>query len=368
MTDRDYMSLALELAKRGCGHTSPNPMVGCVIVKDNKIIGKGYHRRYGELHAERNALASCTESASGAVMYVTLEPCCHYGKTPPCTEAVIDSGVKKVVIGSHDPNPLVSGKGAEILRSHGIEVVEGVLKDECDRLNRVFFHYIQNKTPYVVMKYAMTMDGKIAAHTGASKWITGEEARKNVHEDRNRYSAIMVGVNTVINDNPSLTCRIENGENPVRIICDTNLRTPPASQVVATAKTVRTIIATAVGDEKRTYPYLKAGCEIMTLPLLGGHIDLNTLMKKLGEIKIDSILLEGGGTLNWAALSNGIVNLVQCYIAPKLLGGANAKTPIGGIGVDTPDDAYMLKNTVIKKIGDDFLLESEVASDVHGNC
>lgn len=359
MKDIKYMQMAIELAKKGCGWVNPNPMVGAVIVNDGKIIGQGYHKKYGELHAERNAIENCQTSTIGATLYVTLEPCCHYGKTPPCTEAIIESGICRVVIGSSDPNPLVAGKGAEILRSHGIEVTESVLKDECDSLNKSFFHYIQTGTPYVVMKYAMTLDGKIATHTGKSKWITGKAARRRVHEDRHRYSAIMVGVGTIIVDDPLLTCRMENGRNPLRIVCDTNLRTPLQARIIATADIYSTLIATAVADPKRHEPYLKAGCDIVVLPEKKGHIDLNCLMQVMGKKKIDSILLEGGGSLNWSALQSEIVNKVQVYIAPKLFGG-NGKTPVAGLGVDLPDGAFHLTRPIITMIGEDILLESEV--------
>lgn len=212
MDDLDYMRLALELAKKGCGWTAPNPMVGAVIVKDGRVIGQGYHHRCGDLHAERDALARCTESPVGSTMYVTLEPCCHYGRQPPCTEAILEAGIARVVIGSGDPNPLVAGKGLAILRGHGIEVTEHLLEEECTRLNEVFFHYIQTKRPFVVMKYAMTLDGKIAAYTGLSKWITGEVARNHVHQQRHRYNAIIAGVGTILADDPLLTCRIEGGK------------------------------------------------------------------------------------------------------------------------------------------------------------
>ena len=237
MNDKDYMRLALQLAKKGCGWTSPNPMVGAVVVKEGRIIGQGWHQRYGQAHAERNALASCTEDPQGATMYVTLEPCCHYGKQPPCVDAILDAGIHRVVVGSADPNPLVAGKGIAILRAHGIDVTENVLQEECDALNKVFFHYITTKRPFVSMKYAMTMDGKIATYTGASKWITGEIARTHVQRQRHRFRGIMVGVGTILADDPLLTCRIEGGRDPVRIICDTHLRTPLQSQVVTTAKT-----------------------------------------------------------------------------------------------------------------------------------
>ena len=238
--DEKYMRHAIELAKKGLGWTNPNPMVGAVIVKDGKIIGEGYHKKYGELHAETSALNNCTKSPEGATIYVTLEPCCHHGKQPPCTEAIIKAGIKRVVIGSLDPNPLVSGKGMQILREHNIQVDNKlVCNRECIDMNYVFFHYIKEKLPYVIVKYAQTLDGKIATHNGLSKWITGEAARENVHMDRHRYSAIMVGINTVIKDDPMLNCRckdIEKPHNPVRIVCDTRLRTPLDSRLVKTAR------------------------------------------------------------------------------------------------------------------------------------
>ncbi len=360
MIDVGYMKIALELAKRGCGFVNPNPMVGAVIVKGNEIIGMGYHEKYGQPHAERNAILNCKKSPKGATLYVTLEPCCHYGKTPPCIDAIIENGISEVVIGSSDPNPLVQGQGVNILRNNGIKVIENVLKEECDEINKAFFHYIKTKTPYVVMKYAMTIDGKIATYTGKSKWVTGEEARQNVHKDRNKYSAIMVGVGTVLADNPMLNCRIEEGKNPIRIICDTNLRTPINSNIVESSKEIQTIIATCCEDENKRNLYIDAGCKLLTLSKKDNHIDLNELMKHLGEENIDSILLEGGGALNWSALNSGIVNEVQTYIAPKIFGGIDSRSPVAGIGVENPQDSFYLKNKSIRQIGEDILIESEV--------
>lgn len=368
MTDREYMALALELAERGMGWTAPNPMVGAVIVKDGRVIGQGWHAKYGDLHAERNALKNCAESPEGATMYVTLEPCCHHGRQPPCTEAVLEAGIARVVIGSDDPNPLVAGKGIALLRARGVEVETGVLRAECDALNQVFFHFIQTRRPYVVMKYAMTLDGKIATRTGLSQWITGEEARRRVHRDRHRYTAILVGVGTVLADDPLLTCRMEGGRNPVRIVCDTRLRTPLDSRLVRTAGEVPTILATACEDAARREAYEAAGCRVLVLPQRDGHVDLEALMARLGEENIDSVLLEGGGTLNWAALECGVVQKVQAYVAPKLFGGASAKSPVGGLGVDAPARAVRLKHTTVIPVGEDFLIESEVDADVHRNC
>lgn len=367
MTDEDYMKRAIELAKLGEGWTSPNPLVGAVVVKEGEILGEGFHERYGDLHAERNALKACKKSAKGADLYVTLEPCCHYGKQPPCVEAIAEAGIRRVFVGSDDLNPLVAGKGIRYLREHGIQVETHVLKEECDRLNPIFFHYIRKKTPYVVMKYAMTLDGKIAAHTGASKWVTGEEARSYVQRERHRYRGIMVGVGTVLADDPLLSCRLPEGRNPVRIICDTSLRTPVMARVVQTANKIPTILAVCVEDENRFQPYEKAGCKILTIPKKNGHVDLSVLMMRLGEMQIDSILLEGGGTLNWAALTSGIVQEVHAYVAPKFFGGRDAKTPVEGLGVADPSEAVPLKIKEIRTFGEDLLIEGEV-QDVYRDC
>lgn len=360
MKDQMYMQLALDLAMQGIGKVNPNPLVGAVIVKDGIIIGQGYHEQYGQLHAERNALASCKTLPNGATMYVNLEPCCHYGQTPPCTDAIIENKIAKVVIGTLDPNYKMKGKGVQQLKNAGIEVVVGVLEEKSIAINQIFFHYITKQTPYVVMKYAMTMDGKIATTTGNSKWITGQLARENVQSDRNRYTAIMVGIGTILADNPMLTCRIKHGRNPIRILCDSTLRMPLECNIVKTAKDIRTIIATTKTDTASHTPYLNKGCEILVVSEKGNHIDLNELVHKLGEKKIDSILLEGGSTLNFSALECKIVSKVQCYIALKLLGGDAAKTPVGGKGIEEVINAITLKNSIIKTIGEDIVIESEV--------
>lgn len=359
MTKSDYMKLAVEEAKKGIGFVSPNPLVGAVIVKNGKIISSDYHHKYGEFHAERNAINKCSEGLQGAEIYVTLEPCCHYGKTPPCTEAIINSGIKKVYIGSDDPNPLVSGKGVEVLKSHGIEVETNVLKEECDKLNEIFFHYITHRTPFVTMKYAMTADGKIACHTGKSKWITGEKARNHVHFNRMKHTGIMVGAGTILKDDPMLSCRIENGRNPIRIICDSKLRIPIDCNIIKTANEIPTIAACLEGTENADL-FRKKGVQIIYTSEKNGHIDLNDLMKKLGAMNIDSILLEGGGTLNYSALKAGIVNKIQAYIAPKIFGGESSKTPVEGTGVTVPSEAFMLSQPEITIIDDDILLEWRV--------
>lgn len=360
-----YMKRAIELAKCGEGYTSPNPMVGCVIVKDGKIISEGYHEKYGEYHAERNALLKCGEEARGAEAYVTLEPCCHYGKTPPCTEIIIEKGIRKVYVGSMDTNPLVGGKGVRILKEHGIEVETGILEEECRRLNEVFFHYIETGMPYLVMKYAMTLDGKIACATGDSKWVTGEAARAHVHTLRKRYKGIMAGIGTVLADDPLLNCRIENGVDPVRIICDSSLRIPMESQLVRSAKDIPLIIAcreNLVSDEKRRDKIKaleQAGATVLTTT--GGiGVNLKDLLKQLGERKIDSILLEGGGTLNASAIESGLVNKVYAYIAGKMVGGMDARSPIEGMGIEKMRDAISLKDMKIDMLDGDFCISGYV--------
>lgn len=360
MNDEHYMQMALKLAEQGCGRVNPNPMVGAVIVKNGAVIGQGFHAACGKLHAERAALADCKEPPDGAELYVTLEPCCHHGQQPPCTDAILESGIRRVVIGSADPNPLVAGKGVSRLRSHGIEVTEGILRPQCDRLNRVFFHFIRTGLPYVIMKYAMTMDGKIAACTGASKWITGSQARQRVQEDRNRYPAIMTGVGTVLADDPLLTCRLPGSRSPIRIICDTHLRTPLSARIVTTVSAAPTLLVTCCTDSARHQPYVDAGCNVLVVPKRDGHLDLHVLMKLLGARGIDGILLEGGGRLNWSALQSGIVSMVQTYIAPKLFGGELSLSPIEGAGVRLPDDAFRLSIPTVTCLGRDLLLESEV--------
>lgn len=369
LDQEDYMRRAIELAKLGEGKVNPNPLVGAVIVKDGVIIGEGYHMKYGGLHAERNAFASLQDEklAEGAELYVTLEPCCHHGKQPPCTEAIIEHGISKVYVGSDDPNELVAGKGIQMLRDAGIFVETGFLKEECDALNPVFFHYITTKTPYVVMKYAMTLDGKIATRTGHSMWVSGEESRKRVQHTRNALPAIMVGIGTVLNDDPRLTCRLENGRNPIRIICDSKLRIPLSSNVVVTAQEVPTILATIAPHaeynrfwHEQKEALEKAGVEVLTVDEIDGRLDLAALMRRLGERQIDGLLLEGGSTLNYAALKAGIVQEIHVYVAPKFFGGAGFYTPVGGEGVELATEAMGCTFMSSEQIGEDILLKYRV--------
>ena len=377
MPEEKYMRRAIELAKKGSGHVNPNPLVGAVIVRDGEIIGEGYHECYGQLHAERNAIANAKKrgnSLEGSTIYVTLEPCCHYGKTPPCTEAIIEEKIARVVVGSDDPNPLVSGKGFQMLREKGIEVIPHFLKEECDAMNHVFFHYIRTGTPYVAMKYAMTMDGKIACYTGDSKWVTGEESRAHVQTLRNQYKGIMAGIGTVLADDPMLNCRIEGGRDPIRIIADSHLRIPIDSQLVRTAGQQPLIVACLPdADEEKAAQLQEKGVEVLRIPGVTTAditeeqkevISLPVLMKELGARKIDGILLEGGGQLNESALQAGIVDRIYCYIAPKIFGGAQAKTPVEGQGLTRAADAWQFNRIGMQEFGQDILLEYEKAQEL----
>ena len=330
-----------------------------MIVKDGRIIGEGWHERYGGLHAERNAFKQCTEDPAGATLYVTLEPCCHYGKTPPCTEAVIENRIARVVVGLLDPNPLVAGKGIEMLRKAGIVVETGVEEEKLREQNRVFLKYITTRRPWIVMKTAMTLDGKIAAYTGDSHWVTGEESRKKVQEMRSVLMGIMVGSGTVKADDPLLNCRLK-GEvrQPVRIIVDSTAAIATDSQLVRTADRYRTLVAhTSRADAGKLVQLQQKGVETILCPGCDNRVDLQALTTKLGQAGIDSVLLEGGGELNEAFLRQGLVDEVYAFIAPKLIGGKDAKTPVEGKGIAWMKEAIALQSVSIEKVGEDFLIK-----------
>ncbi len=351
-----YMKRALELAAKGRGYTNPNPMVGAVIVKNGKIIGEGYHERCGEGHAEVNAFRNATEDTEGADIYVTLEPCSHYGKTPPCADLIVSKKIKRAIIGALDPNPLVSGRGIEKLKAAGIEVVTGVLAEESIALNEIFMKYIRDKEPFVLAKWAMSLDGKIACHTGDSQWISCEESRNEVQQLRHQMMGILVGVDTVITDNPRLTCRLEHGKNPVRIIADSNLRIPMDATVLD--GTVRTIIITTSQAPKDKMQALQEKqIELLICDGAEGRTDLPQAMKKLGQMGIDSILLEGGGSLMFSAIQAGIVDKVCCYTAPKIIGGASAKTPVEGMGFNSMKEVLALNTMTVRTCGTDVVIE-----------
>lgn len=361
-----YMERAIELAKMGEGYTKPNPLVGAVIVKNNRIIGEGYHEFYGEAHAEINAFKNAVEGVSGAEMYVTLEPCSHYGKTPPCADAIVKKGIKKVVIGMRDPNPLVAGRGIEILRKAGIEVECRVLEDKVKKLNEIFIKYITSDKPFIILKTAMTLDGKIATKNGDSKWITNELSRKYVHEIRHKVSAIMVGIETVLADDPMLTTRLnhKNGIDPVRIIVDSRARIQLEAKVINLKSNAKTILATTeFADKEKLKAIEQKGTDIIITPIKNDKVDLIYLMKELRKRNIDSVLLEGGSTLNYSALEEGIVDKVISFIAPKIIGGSTAKTPIGGSGKEFIKEAIMLENMDIKKFEKDIMIEAYIKKE-----
>ena len=353
--DEMYMERALELAAKGRGTTTPNPMVGAVIVKNGRIIGEGYHIRAGEGHAEVNAVKNAVEDVTGATMYVTLEPCSHYGKTPPCADKIVEKKIGRVVVGALDPNPLVAGRGIEKIRNAGIPVITGVLAERSIALNEVFMKYIVTKRPFVLLKAAMSLDGKIATAEGESQWISCETSREEVHRLRHELTGIMAGIGTVLADDPMLNCRIPGGKQPVRIIVDSHLSIPEESKLVCSAKEFPLVVAAVENsDAAKKERLAEQGVKVIEVSADdAGHVDLNILMDCLGEMKIDSILLEGGGRLAEGALKAGIVDKVQFYIAPMLIGGESAKTPVEGRGIAALSEAWHISNWKAEVIGDD---------------
>lgn len=359
--DEFYMKRALELAIKGVGMVNPNPMVGAVIVKDNKVIGEGFHEKYGHAHAERNAVKNAVEDIEGATVYVTLEPCAHYGKTPPCVDLLIEKKVRKVVIGMLDPNPLVAGKSIKKLKENNIEVKVGVKEKECRKLNEVFIKYITTKKPFVIMKAGISIDGKIATSGGESKWITSERSRLHSHELRNRMSGIMVGINTVLSDDPSLTYRGEHkGKDPLRIIIDSTLKVPFESKVIKYNNNNTIVACVENTDLIKKEKLEKMGVKIIETKSKKGKVDLQEVVEKLGKDKIDSILLEGGGTLNFSALKEGIVDKVRFYIAPKIIGGQNSKNSVSGQGFYNLDDCVNLKDMSYEQMGNEIVVEGYI--------
>lgn len=387
-TDIRYMRLAMEMAEKGRGHTNPNPLVGAVIVRNGEIIAQGYHHRYGDLHAERDAFREADARAigcDGATMYVTLEPCCHHGHQPPCTEAIISHGIAKVIIGLGDPNPLVAGGGIRQLNEAGIETIliddpdtsgsgdfcyvgtEIVqLREELKKQNRVFLHYITTRRPWVVAKWAMTLDGKICTRTGHSQWVSNPESRTMVHRLRSEIPAILCGIGTVIADDPMLNCRLESRHlpkgtsihdvrQPIRIIADRRARIPLDSQLVTTAKELRTIVVYAEGaDLHKLHLLHQAGVETWCCN------SPDELLDRAGREKIDSILVEGGGTINEAFFRAGLIDEVYAFIAPKVIGGIDAKTPVEGLGMTKMTDAVMLQDVTTTMIGNDIMVHGVI--------
>lgn len=357
------MRRALELAARARGRTSPNPMVGAVIVKDGGIVGEGYHQKPGTPHAEIHALEDAQEQAKGAKLYVTLEPCCHWGRTPPCTKAIIQAGISSVVMAMLDPFPQVSGKGKVELEGHDITVQSGLLEAEARKLNEAYIKYVTTQMPFVILKTAMSLDGKIATSTGESKWITSALSRQKVHEIRDEVDAILVGIGTVERDNPSLTTRLKDkqGKDPIRIIVDSKGRISPEARVLNLRSPAPTFIATTEQAPPEKIEQLRArNAEVIVTPELEEKVCLKTLMKKLAAREIASVLIEGGGEINASALKEGIVDKVMAFIAPKLIGGKTAPGPIGGMGIEQLSNAVQLREIQVSQIGEDMLVEGYV--------
>lgn len=369
--DEDFMRRALRLAERGYGCTSPNPMVGAVLVRSGKIIGEGWHKRAGEAHAEVNAIRQAKKrgiSTSNATLYVTLEPCSTHGRTPPCTEAILGAGIKRVVVAATDPNPNHAGGGYRSLKRNGVEIEHGILARESERLNEPFHHWIVHKTPFVTVKAAMTLDGKIATRSGESKWITSEQARRFSMHLRKGSDAILVGVNTIIADDPALTLRrvgrkvIPAGKRLGRFVIDPEGRTPVSARVVTESPELTTIVV-AVDRKSKVSQIEQSGVTILQAPRFGTRIDLRWLMERLGEDNITSLLVEGGGETNAAFFEAGVAHRVRFFYAPKILGGRSARKAVGGEGFTIPDQAPRLRESKWKRLGPDLLLTARVEND-----
>lgn len=362
--DEKYMRLAMQLAGNAIGRTSPNPLVGAVIVKDNRVVGCGWHRKAGTPHAEVHALNQAGELAQGADVYVTLEPCAHYGKTPPCAKALVEAKVKNVYGGLLDVNPKVAGKGFKILENAGIHVEYGFLQDELRKQNEVFFKWIEHKKPFVVLKAAMTLDGKIATATGQSKWITNETSRAYGYKLRDIYDGIMVGINTVIEDNPMLTARVDGGKNPIRIVVDSSLKIDINANVVQD-KSAKTIVATTDKADKDKILKLQAqNVDVIVVDKdENDKVDIEKLLNILGQQNICSILVEGGATLSGSFVAKKLVDKVYFFIAPKIVGGKEAKTPVAGTGILNLQEALALKDIQIEKLEEDILIIGRVDKD-----
>ena len=362
--DEKYMRLAMQLAGNAIGRTSPNPLVGAVIVKDNRVVGCGWHRKAGTPHAEVHALNQAGELAQGADVYVTLEPCAHYGKTPPCAKALVEAKVKNVYGGLLDVNPKVAGKGFKILEDAGIHVEYGFLQDELRKQNEVFFKWIEHKKTFVVLKAAMTLDGKIATATGQSKWITNETSRAYGYKLRDIYDGIMVGINTVIEDDPMLTARVDGGKNPIRIVVDSSLKIDINANVVQD-KSAKTIIATT--DKADKDKILKLQAQDVDVIVVdkdeNDKVDIEKLLDILGQQNICSILVEGGATLSGSFVAKKLVDKVYFFIAPKIIGGKEAKTPVAGTGILNLQEALALKDIQIEKLEEDILIIGRVDKD-----
>jgi diaminohydroxyphosphoribosylaminopyrimidine deaminase/5-amino-6-(5-phosphoribosylamino)uracil reductase len=357
MDDEHWMRKALRLAEKGRGRTSPNPLVGAILVKNDNVVGEGYHAKAGEAHAEIIALQRARERAKGATLYINLEPCAHYGKTPPCAPQVIKAGVKSVVIGMEDPNPLVRGKGIGTLKKAGLNVHAGILERECQRLNEAFCKYIVAKEPFVILKVAATLDGKVSTREGDSKWISGEASRRFVHKLRGEVDGVLVGIGTVLRDDPLLTTRIKGGRDPYRIVLDSQLKIPEEAKVIGDFP-ARVVIATTEsvpGDKMERLR--KRGVRILPFESKEGKIDLKSCLSKLGEIGMMSLMVEGGNQVNGSFLDEGLIDKLLLFLSPKLIGDPQAPGIFGGKGVSKLQEAIPLKEMKARRIGEDIFLE-----------
>ncbi len=353
--DELFMRLALRLAKKGIGRTSPNPAVGAVIVKNGKVIGSGWHRKAGLPHAEIEALRSAKGDVKGSTLYVTLEPCVHYGRTPPCADAVIESGLRRVVVGAKDLNALVAGNGIRKLKTGGLDVESGVLESECRSINRPFEKFITTKTPYVTLKLASTLDGRIAVATGESRWITGEASRKAVHRLRSEADAVMVGVNTLLSDDPELTVRKVRGKDPLKVVLDSSFKTPFSAKVFNNPE--RLVIFTGGGaSAAKVKKALGLGARVVAVPAKNDGLDIRRVLKELGRLEVSSLLVEGGGTLAASLVKAGLVDRFVFFISPMLI-GADGRPSIGSLGLRRLEAAPKLKDVVVKRSGCDILIE-----------
>ncbi len=359
-SDEKYMKMAIELASRAEGMTSPNPIVGAIIVKKGKIVGKGYHKEAGLPHAEINALKEAGNKAKGATLYVTLEPCDHYGRTPPCTRAIIKSGVRRVVAGMIDPNPINSRRGFGRLRESGVKTKIGVLKKEAESINKSYIKFITKRMPYVTIKIAESLDGKIATKRGDSKWITSKDSRRYVHELRAKSDAVMVGLNTVIKDDPLLLSRSSRTKQPIRIVVDGRLKTPLNSNIFSSTKLSPVIIATSKKSPK-IKSYEKKGAEVLIVKPKGKRVDLKDLLSTLARKGVSNILVEGGGELNASLIEEKLADKFLFFIAPKIIGGRDAKTSVEGEGVDRICKANIVKNFKVRRFANDILIEADLA-------
>jgi diaminohydroxyphosphoribosylaminopyrimidine deaminase / 5-amino-6-(5-phosphoribosylamino)uracil reductase len=361
---KKWMARAIRLADKGRGWVNPNPLVGAILIKNGNSIGEGYHAFFGGPHAEVNAISNSSEAVKGSTLVVTFEPCIHQGKTPPCAPLIVEKGITEVIVGMKDPNPLVNGKGIDYLLSHGVKVLSGVMENEVKQQNEIFLKFITTHVPFCILKTAMTLDGKIATSTGESKWISGERSRKSVHDLRHQVSALMVGINTILKDDPALNVRREGKKNrdPLKVILDSTGKIPITANVL-THEPQLTLVATSLEMPKEKRKELeRLGAQVVVCPAVNKKVDLRFLLQMLGEMDIDSILIEGGSTVAFSALKQGIVDKFIGFIAPKIVGGVDAPAAVGGEGFPALSDALMLHRLKMKRMGDDIYVEGYLDS------